>query len=385
MSLTNTSTDTATADGIAPYAAAPRIALPAQSAVQPDTVHELPLPPDRRSLSGRGAFNTTLQLRHAGLRTLRLAYEWQGPFGAPVLLVAGGISAHRHVTASVDCPEPGWWPQQAGIGRALDTSRFRILAIDWIGADGTLDAPIDSSDQADAIAAVLAHLDIGKVAAFIGCSYGAMVGLQFAARHPSRVGHLIAISGADRAHPYSSAWRGLQRRVARLGASEGGRREALSLARQLAMLSYRTPEEFAERFDAPLQWQDGNARFASEDYLDACGSSYVARTPLTAFLRLSESIDVHDVAPQSVAVPTTLVAIDQDRLVPRHTLVELAERLPVLRRLHLLRSRYGHDAFLKEEDAIADVIRTALADVLASGLVPTPSDTGTAATTGASA
>ena len=370
MSLTDTSPESATAtDGFSPDAAAPRLQPDLRILATPVTtsaasVHDLTLPSDRRQHSGRGAFNTTLQLRHAGPRTLRLSYEWQGPADAPVLLVAGGISAHRHVAASADCPEPGWWPQQAGAGRALDTSRFRILAINWIGADGTLDAPIDSSDQADAIAAVLAHLDITKVAAFIGCSYGAMVGLQFAARHPSRVGHLLAISGGDRAHPYSSAWRGLQRRVARLGASEGGRREALSLARQLAMLSYRTPEEFAERFDAPVQWQDGNARFASEDYLDACGSNYVARTPLTAFLRLSESIDVHAVAPESVAVPTTLVAIDEDRLVPRHTLVELAERLPVLRRLHLLRSRYGHDAFLKEEDAIADIIRTALADVL---------------------
>ena len=75
-------------------------------------------------------------------------------------------------------------------------------------------------------------------------------------------------------------------------------------------------------------------------------------------------------------MPTTLVAIDEDRLVPRHTLVELAERLPVLRRLHLLRSRYGHDAFLKEEGAIADIIRTALGDVLTPGLV-----TATASTT----
>ena len=365
MSLTDTSPESATAtDGFSPDAAAPRRQPDLRTLAAPAPVHALSLPPDRRQNSGRGAFNTTLSLRYAGPRKLRLSYEWQGPADAPVLLVAGGISAHRHVAASTDCPEPGWWPQQAGAGRALDSSRFRILAIDWIGADGTLDAPIDSSDQADAIAAVLEHLDINKLAAFIGCSYGAMVGLQFAARHPSRVGHLLAISGGDRAHPYSSAWRGLQRRVARLGTSEGGRREALSLARQLAMLSYRTPEEFAERFDAPVQWQDGNARFPSEDYLDACGASYVARTPLTAFLRLSESIDVHAVAPESVAVPTTLVAIDEDRLVPRHTLVELAERLPVLRRLHLVRSRYGHDAFLKEEGAIADIIRTALDDAL---------------------
>jgi homoserine O-acetyltransferase len=187
-----------------------------------------------------------------------------------------------------------------------------------------------------------------------------MVGLQFAARHPDRLACLLAISGADRAHPYSSAWRALQRRIAVLGRSEGGCREALSLARQLAMLSYRTPEEFAERFSAPTGLVDGRLRCAAEDYLDACGASYVAKTPLTAFLRLSESIDLHEVAPETIAVPTVLVAIEEDRLVPSQSLVDLAERLPVVRRLHLLRSRYGHDAFLKEAQAIGEIIRATL-------------------------
>ena len=44
------------------------------------------------------------------------------------------------------------------------------------------------------------------------------------------------------------------------------------------------------------------------------------------------------------------------------TLVALAERLPASRRLHLLRSRYGHDAFLKEPAAIAGIIRSTLAE-----------------------
>lgn len=310
----------------------------------------------------RGSFLHTLPLRHAGPRQLRLSFEWQGPADAPVLLVAGGISAHRHVAASSEFPEAGWWPEQAGRGRALDTARYRVLAIDWVGADGSLDLAIDSADQADAFAAVLDHLGIVRVAAFVGCSYGAMVGLQFAARHGARLDCLLAISGADCAHPYSSAWRALQRRIVALGRSEGGSREALSLARQLAMLSYRTPEEFAGRFAAPVELVDGRARCAAEDYLDACGSSYVARTPLTAFLRLSESIDLHEVVPETVSVPTVLVAIEEDRLVPAQSLIALAERLPASRRLHLLRSRYGHDAFLKEPVAIADIIRSTLAE-----------------------
>jgi homoserine O-acetyltransferase len=312
--------------------------------------------------SRRGAIERRMDLRHAGPRQVRIGWEIQGPDNtSPLLIVAGGISAHRHVAAGAEFTEPGWWPSQVGPGLALDTLRYRVLAIDWLGADGGLDAAIDSADQADTFAAVLDALGIESAHAFVGASYGAMVGLQFAARHPRRLGRLVAISGADRPHPFASAWRALQRNIVALGRSEGGRREALSLARQLAMLSYRTAEEFAERFDTPPLLVEGSACCAAEDYLQACGDRYVARTPATAFLRLSESIDLHRVDPETIAVPTTVVAIAEDRLVPKETLIALVERLAGPTRLRLLRSHYGHDAFLKEESAVAAVLREALA------------------------
>lgn len=310
--------------------------------------------------AGRAVFRRVQHLRHAGLREVRIACEWQGPAWAPAIVVAGGISAHRHVASSQAHPEPGWWEAQAGPGKALDTDRYRLVAIDWIGGDGSLDVPIDSSDQADAIAFVLDRLGIVRIAAFVGCSYGAMVGLQFAARHPERLSRLVAISGADRPHPFATAWRELQRRIVDLGGSEGARREALSLARQLAMLSYRTPEEFAERFDAPVTLVDDRARGAARDYLEACGERYVAKTSSTAFLRLSESIDLHAVDAGRITAPTELVAIEEDRLVPVQTLQALADRLGSRCRLHRLRSSRGHDAFLAEPERIADVLACAL-------------------------
>lgn len=314
----------------------------------------------------RGTLELSVELRHAGARRIRLQWEWQGPEGAPWVLVAGGISAGRHPASSKAYPEPGWWEAQVGPGRAVDTNACRVLAIDWLGGDGALDAPIDSADQADAIARLLAHLRIECLAGFVGCSYGAMVGLQFAVRHPDRLAHLVAISGGDHAHPYASAWRGLQRRIARLGRDEGASRDGLSLARQLAMLSYRTPQEFAERFTAGTRLEDGGqpgtlVRGDADDYLAVCGDRYVARTTTTAFLRLSESVDLHVVDVREVRTPTTLVAVSEDQLVPVQDVVALAEKLPALRKLNILRSLYGHDAFLKEDAAIAAVLREALA------------------------
>ncbi|WP_425490813.1 homoserine O-succinyltransferase MetX [Luteimonas cellulosilyticus] len=300
----------------------------------------------------RGRITVTLPLRHAGPRPLTLAYELRGAAGAPVVFVAGGISAHRHLASSGAFPEAGWAEHLVGPARALDPTRLRLLAFDYVGADGALDAPIDTADQADAIAALLEALGIEQLAAFVGYSYGALVGLQVAARHPARLAALVAVSGAHRAHPYAAAWRALQRKAVALGELQCADGQGLSLARQFAMLSYRTPEEFAERFDAAPVVVNGQIRVAAEDYLDAAGARYVARTSVTAWKRLSESIDLHRVEPAAIRTPTTVVALADA--------VTLLEGLGPAGRLRVLRSPYGHDAFLKETDRIDAVLATAL-------------------------
>ena len=73
---------------------------------------------------------------------------------------------------------------------------------------------------------------------------------------------------------------------------------------------------------------NGRVRVAAEDYLDAAGAQYVARTPVTAYLRLSESIDLHRVDPTAILPPTVVVAVEGDRLVPLADLVGLVELGP---------------------------------------------------------
>ena len=308
----------------------------------------------------RGEIEIALNLRHAGERKVTLRYELLGAAGLPVVLVAGGISAHRHVVASETFPENGWANALAQAGRALDPSHRRLLAIDYIGADGKLDVPLETADQADAIVHLLDALHIEQLHAFVGYSYGALVGLQLAARHPTRLNKLVAVSGAHRAHPYAAAWRALQRKAVALGQLQCADAQGLSLARQFAMLSYRTPEEFGERFDAAPEIINGRVRCAAEDYLDAAGAQYVARTPVTAYLRLSESIDLHRVDPAQVGVPTVVVAVEGDRLVPLADSVALVEGLGTRGQLRVLRSPYGHDAFLKETDRIDAILVGAL-------------------------
>lgn len=308
----------------------------------------------------RGTVDAVLATRHAGTRKLRLRYELVGAPGAPVVLVAGGISAHRHLAANAADATRGWAEDLVGGSRTLDPSRRRLLAFDYLGADGTLDAPIDTADQADAAALLLDALGIDRLQAWVGYSYGALVGLQFALRHGGRVQRLCAAGGAHRAHPFAAAWRALQRQAVALGQLQCDDAHGLSLARQFAMLSYRTPEEFAERFDAAPVIENGRVRVAAEAWLDAAGSRFAARTAATGWLRLSESIDLHRIDARGIAVPTTVIAFDGDRVVPLEDAVALVEALGPRARLRVLRSRYGHDAFLKDTDRIDALLRAAL-------------------------
>lgn len=298
----------------------------------------------------QGELRHVMPLRHGGIAGFTLRYELAGPADAPLLIVAGGISAGRHVIASDEFPERGWWQAQA---KAF--ADYRLLAIDWVGADGTIGLPIDPADQAQAICGLLDHLDITKATAFVGASYGAMVGMHFAALFPEQLGGLLSISASDRPHPYASACRALQRKALTLGDKHGDPAAGVALARAMAILTYRTPEEFAERFADEPGFRGKLVRVAAEPYLDAHGDRHCRKMNSIAYRRLSESIDLHRVDPAELTIPVTLVAVDQDALVPAADVEALARAIPHAG-FHLIRSRFGHDAFLKEEAQVGAII-----------------------------
>jgi homoserine O-acetyltransferase len=166
---------------------------------------------------------------------------------------------------------------------------------------------------------------------------------------------LLAISAAHRSHPYTSAQRALQRQAIELGERLGSPESGVALARKLAILTYRTPEEFAERFATPSALEGDRVRASCESYLDHMGDTHSARMTAAVYRRLSESIDLHRVDPAAIAVPATFVAVDSDQLVPANDIEALANAVPSARFI-TIPSLYGHDAFFKEERAIAAII-----------------------------
>lgn len=308
-------------------------------------------------------------LHHGGtLPDARLAWRLAGDPALPLVVAIGGISAHRRVF-DLDEPRAGWWHEIVGPGRALDTTRCRILGFDYLGGSGESTRPganapppsIASLDQAVALAALLDHLAIARVAAIVGASYGGMVALAFGQRYAGRVQRLIVISAADRAHPMATAWRCVQRASVRYGMEKGDAKGGLVLARALAMATYRSAEEFAARFSGEPTLRDGRFVFPVEEYLFARGADYAGKYQPEAFLCLSESIDLHRVDAAAIEVPTSVVAVREDHLVPIEDMRALAARLPNAR-LHELSSPHGHDAFLKEAGQLRPILACAYGD-----------------------
>jgi homoserine O-acetyltransferase len=200
---------------------------------------------------------------------------------------------------------------------------------------------------------------VDRLHAIVGASYGGMVALAFASLYPHRVEKLVVISAAHASHPMATALRAMQRRVVALGISTERGREALTIARGIAMTTYRTAEEFADRFSQPAETSP-NSPFPVEDYLIQCGERFASSFTPARFMSLSLSLDLHNVNPEDIHVPATLVSVDSDTLVPPWQMRELARRLGGPTRLVELQSRFGHDAFLKEPAAMSRVISASL-------------------------
>src|SRR6478752_6972551 len=250
----------------------------------------------------------------------------------------GGISAHRTIAG----PD-GWWNELAGIGKALDPTVVRLVGIDWLEDQAA--EVVTTFDQADHLARELDREGIDTLDLLCASSFGGNVALCVASRFPERVKLLVIIGAAHRSHPMATALRSLQRRVVLLGLETGRGKDALAIARGIAMTTYRTAEEFRDRFDTRA---DVLGSFPVEGYLEHQGARYIERNTPQRFLGLSLALDLHDVDPATITTPTTLVAFEGDAIAPPWQMAELERALGGPAALTVLPSIYGHDAFLKE-------------------------------------
>lgn len=288
-------------------------------------------------------------LGHLGTHTLA---RLTGRADGPLIVALGGISANRFV-ATGEYRSIGWWPGLVGAGLAVDPARHRILGFDFAADESGETAP-STFDQAEILAEAIA-LAGGGPAVVIGASYGAMVALALAARRPELVAKLVIISAAHEPHSAATAQRELQRRIVGLGIAAGRDLEGLSIARGLAMTTYRTPEEFGARFAGGIPDADPLGVSEIGAYLRARGDVYGEVMSPRRFLSLSASIDRHQVDPAEVRAPALLIGASTDRVVPPAQMQALAGLLPDAE-LHIVDCLYGHDMFLKEAERVGALV-----------------------------
>jgi homoserine O-acetyltransferase len=112
-----------------------------------------------------------------------------------------------------------------GEGRALDTRRFHVVAIDALG-NGLSSSPSNSPaqggarfpritirDMVESQRRLLGTLGIGELHAVVGASMGGMQALQWAVSHPRRMRKVVAMTAMARAARWSQLVNEMSRRA----------------------------------------------------------------------------------------------------------------------------------------------------------------------------
>jgi homoserine O-acetyltransferase len=295
---------------------------------------------------------------------------------------------------------PGWWEDMIGSGLPIDTDKYFIISVNSLGScfGSTGPASIDPEtgeryrltfpvlaleDVAEAAHLVVQYLGIECLHTVIGCSMGGMSGLAYCVRHPNAVNRFVSISSAARALPFSIAVRSLQREMIRsdvkwhkgnydLGSPPiTGQR----LARKLGMITYRSAEEWTQRFGRERSTDHARiedqfvAEFSVESYLENHANTFSGAFDPNCYLYLSHASDLFDLAEYggSLAAGFKRLQLDQalvigvrtDILFPIEQQRELADGISSAcsdTRLAELDCIRGHDSFLVDMDAFRPVI-----------------------------
>jgi len=301
------------------------------------------------------------------------------PGTAPAVVIVGGITASPFPFGDGRGPDQGgveaWWPSLIGNG-LVDPATTTILCPCWPGNGSTwrgFDGPdpppaISVLGLADLVAAWIDGSGCQTAVTFVGASLGGMVGVAFAVRHPARCRRLICVSAGLRPDGWGTATRHLQRELVRDGWRNGDVATGMSRARQLGMLTYRGRVELDVRFGRLVP---GLERPPVAEYLDHHGRRFAEQFPMRTFLLLSEAIDRGSIAAshgelraalEQVTAETVIVGVPGDMLFPWALQEELHRELQAAgaqSSLWKLESEYGHDAFLADQERLADLLRGA--------------------------
>mgnify|MGYP003741606565 CR=1 FL=1 len=294
--------------------------------------------------------------------SIQLSYQLFGQplFEAPIVLVNHALTGNSNV-----CGNTGWWKDLIGDDKAIDTKYYTVLAfnIPGNGYDGFLIEnyqDFNAKDIAKLFLVGLEKLKINKLFAIIGGSLGGGIAWQMAVLHPTICTHLIPIASDFRATDWLIANCKIQEQFLNNSSNP------IHDARMHAMLLYRTPASFNNRFN---RTKNADLKiFNIESWLLHHGKKLQKRFQLSAYKlmnHLLKSIDVTNENESSINTLSTIkssihmVSVDSDLFFTAeenlHTFIALFKVKNNIAYSEI-KSLHGHDAFLIEFEQLATII-----------------------------
>jgi len=269
-----------------------------------------------------------------------------------------------------------WWPGLVSEKRLFDPSLDRIICANVLGSCYGTSGPkgleypnefpeVTIKDFAKAHQLLADHLGLSKIDVLIGASLGGQQALEWSVQHPLFFEQLILIATNAVHSPYGIAFNEAQRLALRsdltFGLKNGGK-EGLKAARAIAMLSYRSYNDFGLKH-AENSLKSGNYKAAS--YVRYQGEKFVERFDPYSYNLLTKAMDSHDIRRgrkgtisevlKNVKAKTLVVGIDSDLLFPLSEQQLLATYIPGAE-FGLIESPHGHDSFLIEYDKLNELL-----------------------------
>ena len=356
------------------------------------------------------AYQTYGTLNADGTNAILVCHALTGNAHAAGALLSDDISYNDNHTGDVknnNIPPKtmyGWWDGIIGAGKAIDTSKYYVICANFLGSCyGTtgptsmnpdtnerygLDFPqITVRDMVKVQYTLLRQLGVNQLVTVTGGSLGGMQALEWALLYPDFVQSIIPIAASARHSAWAIGLNEAARNAIKADPEwQGGKyntqpHKGLALARMIAMISYRSPVSFEQKFnrkkmirnngDIQSIFGEKETLFEVESYLRYQGEKLANRFDANTYLCISEAMDSHDVTRDrgtlqdvlgSITFPVLSVGINSDVLYPLNEQLEIASTSPNAR-YGEIDSIHGHDAFLIEFDQLQKLIPSFINEV----------------------
>ncbi len=295
---------------------------------------------------------------------IELSYQLFGKplHSAPVVVVNHALTGNSNVAG-----EEGWWSSLIGDEKRIDTKQFTVLAfnVPGNGYDGfVIDNYKDfvATDIARIFLLGVQHLNIQKIFAVIGGSLGGGIAWEMAALEPHLIEHLI---------PIASDWKSTDWLIANCQIQEqilNNSKQPVHDARMHAMLCYRTPESFKQRFQRTTN--DELQVFNVESWLTHHGKKLKERFQLSAYKLTNQLLKTIDITRdghgkfnelKNSDTNIHIIGVDSDLFFTanenRDTFKQLAQAKSNVTYSEI-KSVHGHDAFLIEYEQMDQLLKS---------------------------